>query len=63
MIRLLIGLALGYAAYRIVQETVSSIPDEFEPIPGPPRKPQPSAMEDADRRNPGARSSSRSQQR
>jgi hypothetical protein len=41
MIRLLIGLALGYVAYRIVRETVSSIPEEFEPIPDPPRKPRP----------------------
>jgi hypothetical protein len=41
MIRLVIGLALGYVAYRIVRETVPSIPEEFEPIPDPPRKPQP----------------------
>jgi hypothetical protein len=63
MIRLLIGLALGYAAYKIVQETVSSIPEEFEPIPSPPRKPQPGAMENAGSKSPSDRSPGHSQQR
>ena len=38
MIRLLIAAALGYAAYRIVEETVASIPRDFEPMPDAPRQ-------------------------
>ena len=45
MIRLLIGAALGYAAYRIVRETVASVPAEFEPMPAPPREPQRGAVD------------------
>ena len=45
MIRLLIAAALGYAASRIVQETVASVPDEFEPMPEPPREPQRGAVD------------------
>lgn len=45
MIRLLIGAALGYAAYRIARETLSSIPDDFEPMPEGQREPQRGAVE------------------
>ena len=63
MIRLLIGLALGYLAYRIVRETVPSIPEEFEPIPDPPRKPQPGAIDLAARKKYGRPVASHSRQR
>ena len=49
MIRLLIAAVLGYAAYRIVEETVASIPREFEPMPDAPRKPRPSVSRAARR--------------
>jgi hypothetical protein len=46
MIRLLVMVALGYVAYRIIQETIASVPDEFEPLPVLPKDPEPGAMED-----------------
>lgn len=54
MIRLLIGVALGYAAYRIIQETVASVPADFEPIPEPPREPQRGAVDTRTRASPGS---------